>query len=379
MSEIARTTSRSDSAAIGPLQPDVMIQQVNRLASDVRNLTLPLAVGVRRLAEADDFVAVNRVYLTGSGDSYHASQAATMAFEEFARVPCEPVSSQFFLSYAADWMQAVPGRRNVVVATSASGRTPNVVQAIERARARGAVTVAVTTAEDSPLSTVADHTIVTPLPDNGRSPGIRTYQANLVGLLLFATALGERRNRYTAGEAEKIVADLVALGDVIERTNSALGLQSAAVAEQLATANVVSVVGSGPSLGTAHFAAAKIVEATGITAVGQELEEWWHVDRFANPPDRLVFMIAPAGRSRLRAIQFAKEARMLGRRVIAVASGDDAESARHAQMFLPIQGSVIEPLSPLVYHLFASHLASRAATLLGKALFEGGGVHRGRE
>src|SRR5438309_11305439 len=53
-----------------------------------------------------------------------------------------------------------PTRKDIVIGVSASGRTPYVVGAVEYARARGAKTAAITCNHDTPLSDVADTTIV---------------------------------------------------------------------------------------------------------------------------------------------------------------------------------------------------------------------------
>ena len=61
---------------------------------------------------------------------------------------------------------------------------------------------------------------------------------------------------------------------------------------------VLVMTGSGPSYGTALFAAAKMTETAGVFAAGQDLEEWCHVERLAYPDAMPVFVIAPPGRSR---------------------------------------------------------------------------------
>lgn len=53
-----------------------------------------------------------------------------------------------------------PTRKDIVVGLSASGRTPYVVAAVAYARARGAVTAAVTCNHNTPLSAVADISVV---------------------------------------------------------------------------------------------------------------------------------------------------------------------------------------------------------------------------
>jgi glucosamine--fructose-6-phosphate aminotransferase (isomerizing) len=83
-----------------------------------------------------------------------------------------------------------------------------------------------------------------------------------------------------------------------------------------------------------------------------------------------VFVIAPPGRSHWRAGDLAATARGLGRRVITVTHKDDTAVTRHAYAVLPVQGEVREEFSPVLYHLFASYVASYVAARLGRSLFQ---------
>ena len=286
-----------------------------------------------------------------------------MAFEAIAGVTCEPLSAQRFLDYGAAWMRDPPPDRTLVVATSASGGTRRVVQAIERAREHGALTIALIGTLDSAVALAADRAVVVEVPRRERSPGIRTYQASLLGMLLIAIRLGE---------ADALRPELLALAEVVDATGRAIEGRSREVADLVAGARAMMTVGSGPSYGTALFGAAKLVEAAGVLAVGQDLEEWWHLERFALPADMPLFVIAPPGRSHWRAGDLAATARGLGRRVIAVTHSDDTDVTRHANAVLPVHGEVREELSPLVYHLFAGHVAAHVARLLGRVPFQAG-------
>jgi glucosamine--fructose-6-phosphate aminotransferase (isomerizing) len=346
-----------------PAGPEVMLREAARLASDLRELAAVFDREVRGALAPAEWAAVGSVYLTGDGDSYHASCAAEMAFETIGGVTCEPLSAQRFLEYGADWLRAAPPDRALVVGTSASGGTQRVVQALERAAERGALTLAVTGTPGSPVTKAAGRAAVVEVPDRERSPGIRTYQASLLGLLLIAVRLGG---------ADAVRHELAALAGVLDATGRALAERSGEVAELVASAPATMLLGSGPSYGTALFGGAKLVEAAGFLAVGQDLEEWWHVERFCRPFDMPLFVIAPPGRSRRRAGDLAARASGLGRRVVAVAHEADAEVARHAAWTLPVRGEMREELSPLAYHLFASHVAAGVAARLGRLPFQAG-------
>ncbi len=353
-----------------PLKPEVMFRQVAGLAGDVRQLTRPFEQQVRAALAPSEWRAVKKIYLTGDGDSYHASCAAEMAFEAIAGVDCEPLSAQRFLDYGAAWMRPAAPPQTVVIATSASGGTERVVQAIERAKENGALTVALTGTPNSPVTQAAERSVVVELPHKERSPGIRTYQASLVGMLLAAIQLGELQDRYAQEEAERLRRELVDLADTVDATTNAIQAGCQEVADMIAASPVVVMLGSGPSYGTALYGAAKLIEAAGVFAMGQDLEEWWHVERFAYPVDMPVFVIAPPGRSHWRAESVAATARGLGRRVIVVAHGDDTQVSRHAHIVLPVHGEVREEFSPVLYHLFASYVAAHVAERLDRCPFQ---------
>ncbi|KAK1183568.1 SIS domain-containing protein [Streptomyces sp. NBS 14/10] len=355
-----------------PLDPEVMIRQVAQLPTDLRERTPLFDERVHALLPASSWTRIDHVFLTGDGDSHHASCAAEMAFETLARIPCEPISAHRFLHYGP-LPTATPigsGRQALLIATSASGTTKAVVEAIKHAKKQGALTVAITGTPDSSVTKVADRSLVVDLPNPERSPGIRTYQASLLGMLLTAIRLAE--NRAPACSADRLRREIRGLADAVEATAQAVRDRCRQVAAEIATAPVVTVVGSGPTYGTALFAAAKIIEASGVYAAGQDLEEWSHVERFAHPIDTPVVVIAPPGRSLARAAALATQAHGLGRRVIAVTASDDTAVSRHAHAVLPVHGTAREEFSPLLYHLFADYTACYLAQHLTRSPFQAG-------
>ncbi|MDT8304719.1 MAG: SIS domain-containing protein [Anaerolineae bacterium] len=352
------------------IKPEVIIRQVEDLPQLTRTHVEPFAAATRAVLSALPAASVQRVVTAGNGDSYHAARACELAFTSMAGIANEPFSAQRFLDYGVDVLPVAAPDRVLVAGISASGGTADVVQLLEKARVRGMKTVAITGASESAVAQAAEHVLAVPIPDFGRSPGIRTYQASLMGLLLLAIGIGEHQGRYSAEGAGRLRQELVALGGVIQATYEACQEPARAAAQAFRDEPALLFLGSGPSYGTALFSAAKVVEAAGLFAVGQELEEWWHVERFAYPAEMVTFVIAPPGRSHGRAVELAAEAQRLGRRVVAVVQEGDEEIGRHAAIVFPVMGAVREAFSPLVYHLCASVFASYVAETLGRAPFQ---------
>ncbi len=351
---------------------EVMIRQVERLAADLRDLTGIFGARAAALLAPPRGERAEKVYLTGDGDSYHASCAAAMAFETIADIACAPVSALRFSEYGAQWMRPSAPDRTLVIAVSASGGTERVLRAVERARHHGAQTLAVTGTPGSAVTREACHSLVIGLPDTEPSPGIRSYQASLLGLLLIAIQLAQTRGRCSALAAERLRHELSALAEAVDATARAVKASCRDLATVIAAAPVMAMVGSGPSYGSALFSAAKVVEGAGIPAIGQDLEEWCHVERHAGPADMPVVVIAPPGRSHPIAADVAALARKLGRRVITVAQIGDTDLTRHADTVLPVHGGTREEFTPLLYHVFASYLACFTAQRLGRAPFQMG-------
>ncbi len=355
---------------MNPLEPTILIDQVNDLPNMTREQLRPIDRMVRNLLSPLEFLSVRRVYLTGDGDSYQAVRAAEMAFENIAHIPCEPLSAQRFLNYGAEWIESWAPNDNLVVGISAGGRTQRVVEALEQAKACGALTVAITGNGEGPVSRAADRTIEVSLPDMGRSPGIRTYNASLMSLLLLAIRLGEMKDRYHQVEANKMRQEIGQLAEVMEATIQANHAPAIKAAQDFLGAPYTVFLGSGPSYGTALFSAAKIIESANEFAVGQDLEEWAHVENLAYPDETPTFVIAPAGRSHWRAIGIVEKAKGKGRRVAAVVPEDDGEISGMVDYLFPVVGNVREEFSPLVYHIAADLFAAYLTGGLGRKIFQ---------
>ncbi|KAA3646695.1 MAG: SIS domain-containing protein [Chloroflexi bacterium] len=352
------------------LDTQILINQINDLPTVNREQVSEIDRRVRTVLSPLEFLSIRRVFITGDGDSYHAARATELAFEEIAQMDCEPLSAQRFLDYKAAFIKSWAPHDNLVMAVSAGGRTERGVQAMERAKEYGAMTVAVTGTPDSPFAQTGERIIMVDLPDFGPSPGIRTYNASLIGLLLMAIRIGELKDRYHQTEANAMRQEMTDLDSIMQATIEACEKPAREAAEAFKGAPVYMYLGSGPSYGTALFSAAKVVETANEFAFGQDLEEWAHVENLAYPDDMPTFVIAPPGRSHWRAAKLAETAKERGRRVVVVVQDGDDEIAKHADFVLPVMGEVREAFSPLVYHIGMDLFATYLTEAFGRKVFQ---------
>ncbi len=306
-----------------------------------------------------------RIYLAGCGDSHYAGLSARLAFELWSGIPTQASPALELSRYELELVP--PGAWAVCV--SNSGRVTRTVEAAERAHARGLVAVGVTYDPDSLLARAVDATLAYRYEDHGFGPGTISYVASLGALYALALRAAELSGRLGGGQVEERLRLIEAQADATVRTIELSGPGAERLGRELPADARIDVLGGGPSLGTAFFGRAKLIEAAHSPGGAHELEEWAHEEFFCTGPGTTTIVVAPPGASAARAVEQLEAARELGATAVAVAP-PDGEAARAADLVLPVSGDPREELSPLTYcvplELFAYHFAStKGLTMLG--------------
>jgi glucosamine--fructose-6-phosphate aminotransferase (isomerizing) len=359
-----------------------MHQQINTLPDLVRQVAAPFEASARAAFDPELCASIRRIYLTGCGDSYHASAGAELAFHQLAGVPTQALSALTFSRYTVGYLPETGPNTNLVIAVSVSGVVSRTIEALTLAQRAGAVGVALTGTAGSPLARVGSRvflTTVPPLPDEMRGmvvPGVRSYLASQMGLYSAAIRIGEARGHLTTAQADDLRRELRDLADVIAATISACEPAiDALVSAWSAKADPV-FVGAGPLFGAAMFSAAKLLEASGDSAIAQETEEWTHLQYFAEPPHTPTFLLSAGAFDADRMAEVARAAQAIGRSVIAVVPHDETDIRQYARHTLPIMGAVRECFAPLVYSVPGELVAAARAAAIGAVYFRGFGGGR---
>ncbi|MBB5753068.1 SIS domain-containing protein [Prosthecomicrobium pneumaticum] len=292
-----------------------------------------------------------RIYLTGCGDSYAVMVAARVLLEEGFGVACEPMQA-LDLAY---YFHAPIDADTLVVTLSSTGTTTRTVEAMLRARALGARTLALSNTPGSTLMVESDEALLIHAERKGWPTQASTAAFGLLAALAIAVLAARGGD---PARVDALTRALDAVPDQIAAVIARHEAEIATIAAREAERSIYLFCGGGPSFASAFFGAAKIKECTPDHALAIPLEEYHHYQsqKRGDP----LWLIAPAGLSVPRARDTAEEGRRAGGTIYTVATEGDPtfDALSDAVLFLP---PMLERLAPLVYtvpvQLFAYHVA----------------------
>jgi glucosamine--fructose-6-phosphate aminotransferase (isomerizing) len=310
------------------------------LLSEIREQPAAL----RRLLEhADEYAAVaalarqrgpSLVRLVAHGSSDNAASYGVYAFGLLARWSAMRDSISLSVYYGAE----LDLHGSCVVALSQSGRTPDVLEYVERARKRGAFTIAVTNEVDSELADAAE--AVLPLAA-GREHAVaatKTYTAQLAALALLAA--------HAAENGPAVVGGIRAVADLLEDLLPELERRLAEIAVAFAYVGRMFVVGRGPEFATAREISLKLLETCRIAAEPLTATDLVHGPVAALDALFPVWTIASDDASLRVVREAAARARASGATI--VASGTAAGAIAGAAYSVPVPKPPLALLAPLL-------------------------------
>jgi len=276
--------------------PNALHNQVTSLPDLIRAETWRLEDELRKVVPTRVQHGIRHIVLTGSGDSAIAGLAAEQTFRKFVGVPTLAASSLSTSRYILDAYDNQYPHTPMVLATSNSGEVARVVEAAQRAKKVGGYVVGLTGNNGSRLARTSDVTVNVSAPAFPPAPGMRSYVMAVLALNLFAVRFAEVRGRITMDQAQALRGELAGLGDVVEQVVADADGVLRDLASAWAGLQGVELLGAGPSLASAAFGSAKILEATGKQSAQIDLEEFVHLNYFERAAEQIgTVVLSPAG------------------------------------------------------------------------------------
>ena len=125
--------------------------------------------------------------IVARGSSDHAAIYGRYLLELATRRPVALAAPSLFTRYGAE----TDASGWLVVGVSQSGRTPEIVDVVERLRATGGHAIAITNNGDSPLAEAAETVIELGAGEENAVPATKTYTAQMAAFAVLANALGD--------------------------------------------------------------------------------------------------------------------------------------------------------------------------------------------
>ena len=240
---------------------------------------------------------------------------------------------------------------SAVIALSQSGQTPDVVEYVARARAGGALTIALTNDPVSELGEAAELVLTLAAGPELAVAATKTYLNELAALALLAGG--------ASGRGREVADGLRRVASLLEECLPSLETAVAPVAAACAFVGRMFVIGRGLEYATAREIALKLTETCRVAAEPLTATDLAHGPLAALDPLFPVWAIASPDESLSAVVEAAARARLAGAAI--VASGSAAAAIEGSSYSLPVPDAGDRVLAPLLSvvpgQLFAAALA----------------------
>lgn len=266
---------------------NAFIRQVLSLPELIEQQYHDLEPKARKALTTPEIFSIQKIVLTGCGDSYAASLATKHAFEMLTGLPCEVVPAiELSRLYSRKQLGFAP-YNPLVIAVSNSGSVVRVAEAIQAARKHGAFALGITGKRDSLLGQSVDKIMDLNVPPFESAPGTRSYMISVMSLLLVAIRIGEVRGCYTMDTAMDMRYDMLEQGKQLAALLPEMCEQVYEIAKQWQGMEAYDFIGTGFDYAAAWFGHAKVFEALGKYAMHINSEEWLHMNFFMRNVDKI--------------------------------------------------------------------------------------------
>lgn len=268
-----------------------MARQVRSLPELLRQQYGDLALKTRIVLTNSEIASIQKIILTGCGDSHAAAIAMRYIFEELTGIPTEVVPaielSQFYSKKRIGFAPNNP----LVIAISNSGSVARIGEAAKFVVKHGGFVLGITGNEGSLLGKSSSRILKLNIPPFESAPGVRSYLVSLLSLLLLAIRFGEVRGCYTMDQAQAYREDIVLQSKMLERVLPQIDEQMMSLVVRWKEMEAFDFVGAGMDYATAFYGQAKIFEAVGKYAMCVNTEEWLHLNFFMKNVDKIATIV----------------------------------------------------------------------------------------
>lgn len=301
----------------------------------------------------DQLRKVTRIYIVACGTSWHAGLVGKFMFEELVGIPTEvDIASEF------RYRNPLVKNGDLFIAITQSGETADTLAAMREAKARGATVAVICNVVGSTASREADGVLYTHAGPEIGVASTKAFTAQLTALYLLGLFLGRLKEKLSADDTKKSLADLVHIPVLVERCLEKDGLVEG-IAKQHFRANDFLYLGRGPNYPVALEGALKLKEVSYIHAEGYPAGEMKHGPIALIDENLPVVVLAGKNSVYEKILANVEEVKARGGIVIALTTEGDADFEKRVDHSIPVPATnpllmpllMSIPLQLLAYHI----------------------------
>ncbi len=203
-----------------------------------------------------------RVFLTGSGTSYHSGFFAQYLFNNLAKI----YSSAEFAPEFPYLIESIINENDLIIGLSQSGESKATIKTIEYGNEKNITTVCVSNNPDSKLAKITDYCIFTKCEKEISVMATKTYIAELGVLTAFALEIAKYLNKISDDIYTSYWNELLSLPNKIEKLIPKSHKEVKTLTSNFELTDRCFVLGAGPDFATAKEGALKLKEGAQIFA-----------------------------------------------------------------------------------------------------------------
>jgi glucosamine--fructose-6-phosphate aminotransferase (isomerizing) len=330
--------------------PHFMIKEIfeqPRAISDT--LKIPLVY----IDRAIEYLENKKVYLTGSGTSYHACLFGSYLASHLLSMDMRPIISSEFIETLSLF------DNSTVIAISQSGETADTLNAIRYAKSKGAKIIGITNTLGSSITNLSDVYICT---QSGPEIGVaatKTFLTQLISIILLFLRFGLKKGKINEIDYNKLINEVNNIPKITEEILKKSD-KIRDIALKYSLKQNAYFLARGINLVTALEGALKLKEISYIHAEGYPAGESKHGPISLIEPGFLCVFIAPRDNTREKIIGNIMEMKARGAEIFSIITEGDEEIKEISDEYfeVPFVNYILYPiLCTIPLQLFAYYTA----------------------
>jgi glucosamine 6-phosphate synthetase-like amidotransferase/phosphosugar isomerase protein len=300
------------------------------------------------------------IFVVGIGDSLYSAGSTRFASQKILNQEIRVLESMEFNYYYKDFVT----KDSLVVICSGGGQASRTVESYYIAKQQGAQIVALTLSPHSRLKSACEYSVCFEPDRPAYVGGSCNYMVLAAMLQVFFVMLAKYRNIISSSDTTEFFRQFVNYAKIGMKScmnDSEDLIRSCMKDAEERKIDKFYFLGAGPGFDLALYGAAKIMEEAAIDGIVQQTEEYGHEQYWVHNrrgKNDFMFMIAPAGHSVKRTIEYLDEMNFLNLNTVVLTSGEPDKGLSDKATYL---FSTTESIPEDFYWLAGGHILARFA------------------